>query len=114
MTFARLQRRVLHIWRLNNLVVFGRCLRYAALARSHLMLLGLRLLEVKGRILRCLGGHEIVYTPRLLATCLVGRARRRLILIQVHVVDTFGNFAARIRRIDRLNMLHLLLGRSQS
>jgi len=67
MTFTAFNCRVLHVWRRDHISIFGGCFDPSNLHRHRLKLGGLCLLEVKGRVLWCLGWHEIVNSSLLLA-----------------------------------------------
>ena len=61
---------ILNIWRLNILVAFRRCLGHTTFPRTHRVCC-LRLLEIKGWILRLLSRHKVIHTSLLLLTTLV-------------------------------------------
>ena len=96
-------------------MILGRRLSHATLPRAHLVLLSL--LEVEGRILRRLSGHEIVDTSLRLIALMIGRACGRLWLIshQVDIVHSLWYLSTRVYLllIDRFDLLHLLLGGGQ-
>ena len=58
---------VLHVWRRNHISISWGCFDPSNLHRHRLQLGSLCLLEVKGRVLWCLGWHEIVNSSLLLA-----------------------------------------------
>lgn len=65
-TLTSLKGRILHIWRLYDLMVLRGCFGQPTLAQ--LVLCRLRLLEVKCRVLGSLGRHEVIYSSRGLST----------------------------------------------
>ena len=92
MTLIHVHGCVLHIWRLDHLMIFGRRLGQATptFCRSCL-----RLLEVERRVLWRLRGHEVVHAALLLgATRVVRRTQRRLGLVGGRSDRTLRAFAA--------------------